>query len=84
MAAIHFRPKAKEAVMAMSFKYKGRSFSSARSMMQAAQRDVVYEIERKVRQAAASAGASTSKTAHGLEIKGSAEQLARFHRRLGK
>jgi hypothetical protein len=66
--------------MGLTFKYKGRSFSSARSMMQAAQRDV----ERKVRQAAGSAGLHTTKTSHGLEVKGSAERLDRFYRRLGQ
>lgn len=70
--------------MSIAFKYKGRSFSSARSMMQAAQRDVAQAIERKIRQAAASSGASTRKTSNGLEVNSSMEQLDRFHRRLGK
>lgn len=84
MATIPTHQRDEETDMGISFKYKGRSFSSARSMMQAAQRDVTHAIERKIRQAAASSGASTRKTSDGLEIKGSMEQLDRFHRRLGK
>ena len=70
--------------MPVSFKYKGRSFSSARSMMQAAQRDIQNDIERKVRQAAAMSGLRTTKTSQGLEFKGSADQIDRFYRRLDK
>lgn len=70
--------------MPISFKYKGRSFSSARSMMQAAQRDVLKDIEQKIRQAAVSSGLQTTKTSRGLEVKGSEDQIDRFYRRLGK
>lgn len=70
--------------MSMSFKYKGRSFSSPRTMMQAAQRDLAREIERKIAHAAASAGLRTTKTSQGLELKGSIDQMERFHRRIGK
>lgn len=70
--------------MGLSFKYKGRSFSSAHSMMQAAQRDVQNDIERKMRQAASSAGLQTTKTSKGLEVKGTADQMERFYRRIGK
>ncbi|MGX9146803.1 hypothetical protein [Mesorhizobium sp. 128a] len=70
--------------MGISFKYKGRSFSSARSMMQVVQRDIAAGIERNIRNAAMSAGAKTKKTAQGLEISGSATQLDRFRRRLEK
>ncbi|UVK39546.1 hypothetical protein LHFGNBLO_000929 [Mesorhizobium sp. AR10] len=70
--------------MGISFKYKGRSFSSARSMMQSVQLDVASVIERNIRNAAISAGATAKKTAQGLEISGSATQLDRFCRRLEK
>ncbi len=70
--------------MTLKFKYRGRSFSSAKSMMSAAQRDLKNDIERKIRQAASASGAQTSKTSKGLEIKGSIEQMNRFYRRLGK
>lgn len=70
--------------MGISFKYKGRSYSSARSMMQAAQRDLSREIENKIRRAAALSGATTTKTSKGLEINASADQLQRLYRRLGK
>ncbi|RUU76228.1 hypothetical protein [Mesorhizobium sp. M7A.F.Ca.MR.362.00.0.0] len=70
--------------MGILFKYKGRSFSSARSMMQVVQRDIADGIERNIRNAAISAGAKTKKTAQGLEISGSSTQLDRFRRRLEK
>jgi len=68
--------------MRMSFKYKGRSFSSAGAMMKAAEKDLLQGVERQMKRAASLSGAQTRKTSEGLEIKGTVEQLERFQRRL--
>lgn len=65
------------------FKYKGRSFSNARSLTQAMVRDVEQTWERNVRSAAAATGVRVTKTVKGLEVRGSAPGMSRFHRRLG-
>lgn len=71
--------------MPISFKYKGRSFSNARSMTAAVERDLKTEMERKLRQAASSAGVQISKKAEGkFEIKGTTTQVERFNNRFGK
>lgn len=71
--------------MPISFKYKGRSFSNARSMAAAMERDFKADVERKLRQAASNAGVQISKKADGnFEIKGSTSQMERFNSRFGK
>lgn len=71
--------------MPISFKYKGRSFPNARSMSAAVERDLKAEMERKLRQAASSAGVQISKKSDGnFEIKGSTTQMERFKNRFGK
>ena len=64
------------------FKYKGRTFSSGRSLTNAVTRDINRKIENKIRQAAAPSGAKVRKTHDGFEVTGNAAQLDRFHRRL--
>lgn len=61
--------------MKISYKYKGRSFSSAKSMFDAMQRDVQRDYERKIRSAAAGAGASVRKIGKDFHIECSHEQL---------
>lgn len=69
----------------MSFKFKGRSFSSARSLASAMEREMKAVVERQIRQSASGAGAQVTRKANGdLEIKGTADQLNRFNRRLTK
>ena len=71
--------------MPISFKYKGRSYSNSRSMAAAVERDFKADVERKLRQAASSAGVQISKKADGkFEIKGSTIQMERFNSRFGK
>lgn len=68
--------------MSLKFTYKGRTFGSARAMMDAMQRDLRADHERQVRRAASLAGARVRKTPKGFEIEGSADQVARFRDRL--
>ena len=65
-------------------KYKGRTFSNGRSLANAMIRDMNQQIERSVRQAAASSGVRVRKTHEGFEIEGEAQRIERFHKRLGK
>jgi hypothetical protein len=65
-------------------KYKGRSFSSARSLANAMQRDLQSAYEQRVRQAAATSGLSVRKTSQGLELSGSGANMGRFCNRLGR
>jgi hypothetical protein len=68
----------------IKFKYNGRTFSSARSLASAFQRDIQSSYEAKVRRAAALSGLSVRKTANGLEVVGDAVKLGRFYDRLGR
>ena len=65
-------------------KYKGRTFTSGRSLANAMARDMEQQIERSVRQAAAASGVRVRKTHKGLEIEGDAERVKRFYKRIGK
>lgn len=67
--------------MAIKFRYKGRSFSSASSLTNAVQRDLQQTVDRQVRTAASGSGARLRKTRDGYEIEGTAAQLERFNRR---
>lgn len=64
--------------------YKGRTFTSAKSLSDAIQRDIQGEYERKVRSAATSAGLSVRRTSNGLEVTGEAQRMERFYDRLSK
>lgn len=68
----------------MKFTYKGRSFSSAKAMTDAMQRDMRNSVEQKVRNAASLSGLSVRKTSKGLEVRGDAGKMSRFHDRLGR
>lgn len=46
----------------MAIRYKGRTFTSGRALADAMTRDINQAVERKVRQAATSAGARVRKT----------------------
>lgn len=70
--------------MGMKFTFKGRTFSSARSMADAMNREVKRGVESKIRSAASSSGIQLSKTSGGFELKGTPEQLNRFNQRLGR
>lgn len=67
-----------------TLKYKGRTFTSGRSLANAITRDVNSEIERKMRQAASASGVRLRKTHKGLEIEGDAASMARFNKRIGR
>lgn len=70
--------------MKFRMKYKGRSYSSGRSLANAMQRDINQQVERNIRSAASCSGVRVKKTLKGFEIIGEAEKLNRFHRRLGR
>lgn len=74
----------KDKIMPIKMKYKGRSFSSGRSLARAIENDLKKNVERKVRRAASCSGLSVSSTHKGLEVKGDAEDFDRFYRRLGR
>lgn len=68
----------------IKMKYKGRTFTNGRSLANAMTRDFNNEIERKVRQAAASSGVRVRKTHKGFELEGDANSMTRFNNRLGR
>lgn len=68
----------------IKMKYKGRTFTNGRSLADAMNRDMNQQIERSVRQAAASSGVRVRKTHKGFEVDGDAGNMDRFHKRLGK
>lgn len=68
----------------IKLKYKGRTFTSGRSLANAMTRDMNQQIERSVRQAAAVSGVRVRKTHKGIEVEGDAAHMERFHKRLGK
>ena len=68
----------------IKMKYKGRTFTNGRSLANAMTRDFNNEIERKVRQAAASSGVRVRKTHKGYELEGDAHSMTRFNNRLGR
>lgn len=68
----------------LKFKYKGRSFSSARSLADAMKRDLQGSVERQVRSAASANGLTVRKTSKGLEVSGDADKMGRFYNRLGR
>lgn len=68
----------------MRIKYKGRSFSSGRSLASAITRDFKNEYERRMRSAAAATGVRLVRTAQGLRAEGTVEQLKRFNNRLAR
>lgn len=70
--------------MAMSIRYKGRSFSSSQSLRAALQRDMKQAVERQIRSAAASSGVRLRKTSSGYEFEGTPEQIARLRQRISK
>lgn len=70
--------------MRLQYKYKGRSFSSAKSMIAAMERDAKRNHENAIRHAAQSAGASVSKHGNELKVSGSADQMNRFVKRFAK
>ena len=56
-------------------KYKGRTFTNGRSLANAITRDMNQQVERRVRQAAASSGVRIRKVHKGFEIEGDAKIL---------
>ena len=68
----------------IKMKYKGFTFTNGRSLVNAMTRDMNQQVERSVRQAAAASGARVRKTSKGLEVEGDADNMDRFHKRLGK
>ena len=70
--------------MGVKLKFKGRTFSSGRSLAQAMEREAKKEIEKQVRRAASSAGASVRKTSKGLEVTADHERMERFRKRLDR
>ena len=68
----------------IKMKYKGRTFTTGRSLANAMTRDMNQQVERTVRQAAASSGVRVRKTHKGFEVEGDAVHMDRFHKRLGK
>lgn len=64
--------------------YNGRSFSSARALADAMQRDLERSIEQQVRNAASASGLTVRKTSNGLEVSGDAAKIGRFNSRLGR
>lgn len=68
----------------LKFKYKGRTFSSARALADAMQRDIQNAAEQRVRSAASASGLSIRKTSSGLEVSGDANRMGRFYDRLGR
>lgn len=68
--------------MALKFKYRGRSFSSARSMFRAMQSDAKRDHEKAIRKAAAGTGLSVRKSGNDLKLSGTADQFDRLNRRL--
>lgn len=68
----------------LKFKYKGRSFSSGKSLANAMQRDMNQAVERKIRSAASASGARVRKTSQGFEVEGDAVRMDRFHDRLAR
>lgn len=68
--------------MTIKFRYKGRTFSSARSLGSALQREMIQQVDRAIRNAASGSGARLRKTPRGYEVEGTPGQLARFNRRI--
>lgn len=68
----------------IKMKYKGRTFTSGRSLANAMTRDLNSQFERQVRQAASASGVRVRKTHKGLEIEGDAAHMARFNSRIGR
>ena len=68
----------------IKMKYKGRTFTTGRSLANAMTRDMNQQVERTVRQAAVSSGVRVRKTHKGFEVEGDADHMDRFHKRLGK
>ena len=68
----------------IKMKYKGRTFTSGRSLANAMTRDLEQQVERKVRQAASASGVRVRKTSNGLHIEGDANKMTRFNHRLGR
>lgn len=66
----------------IKIKYKGRNYSSGRSLANAMQRDMNQTVERTIRSAASASGARVRKTAKGFEVEGNAEHMDRFYNRL--
>ena len=53
----------------LKFKYKGRSFSSGRSLANAMQRDMNQAVERKIRSAASASGTRVRKISKASDLK---------------
>jgi hypothetical protein len=68
----------------LKFKYKGRGFSSGKSLANAMQRDMNQAVERKIRSAASASGTRARKTSKGFEVEGDAACMGRFHNRLAR
>lgn len=68
--------------MALRYKYRGRSFSSARSMIRAMQADAKREHENAIRRAAAGTGLAVRRSGGDLKLSGTADQFDRFNKRL--
>jgi hypothetical protein len=68
----------------IKMKYKGRTFTNGRSLANAMTRDMNQQVERTVRQAAASSGVRVRKTLKGFDVEGDTDRMDRFHKRLGK
>lgn len=68
----------------LKFKYKGRSFSSGKSLANAMQRDMNQAVESKIRSAASASGARVRKTSQGFEVEGDTVRMDRFHDRLAR
>lgn len=66
----------------LTLKYKGRRFTSGRSLARALERDFKTAVEKEVRHAAGASGLTVRKTAEGLEVTGEAPNVRRFTDRL--
>lgn len=68
----------------IKFKYKGRTFSSPRSLANAMQRELNNSVERHVRRVASANGLTVRKTSEGLEVRRDANMMGRFYNRFGR
>lgn len=62
----------------LTLKYKGRRFTSGRSLARALERDFKAGVEKVVRRAAGASGLTVRKTAEGLEVTGDSTSVLRF------
>jgi hypothetical protein len=69
--------------MPLKIKFKGRTMSSTKALIDAMSREVQTNYEKELRRAAASAGVAIKKSGSNFEIEGTQDQIERFNKRLG-